>query len=332
MEVKLDLVKELSLVKSIGSNYLILPGDLSEDSWLDIGKTLNNISTAHQWWVGDWLNYGYDRYEHGQYEKALELFPQYEKETLRRHKQVAKLIKSGIRIPDLSFNHHQLVAPYSEEEQKKLLKEAKDNKWTVRDFQRYIRRYKASKEKKREQDFPSGKFRIIYADPPWEYGNEQPSYQTEQADYYPLMSIEEISQFKIQQNGDEKQIKEILMENAVLFIWVTSPILEESFKVIQEWGFKYKSSFIWDKISHNMGHYNSVRHELLLICTKGSCTPDIQKLFDSVQSIKRTKHSEKPEEFRKIIDTIYPYGRRIELFSRKDEVKGWELYGNEKKS
>lgn len=52
-------------------------------------------------------------------------------------------------------------------------------------------------------------------------------------------------------------------DNAVLFLWVTSPMLEDAFKVINAWGFKYKSSFVWDKVSHNMGHYNSVRHELL---------------------------------------------------------------------
>ena len=42
------------------------------------------------------------------------------------------------------------------------------------------------------------------------------------------------------------------------------------------------ASFVWDKVKHNMGHYNSVRHELLLICVRGSCQPDVVKLFDSV--------------------------------------------------
>ena len=76
-----------------------------------------------------------------------------------------------------------------------------------------------------------------------------------------------------------------------------------------------------------MGHYNSVRHELLLVCTKGSCLPDNQKLFDSVQSIERTEHSVKPEIFRSIIDTLYTKGNRIELFARR-KVKNWDSYGN----
>jgi N6-adenosine-specific RNA methylase IME4 len=115
----------------------------------------------------------------------------------------------------------------------------------------------------------------------------------------------------------------------VLFLWTTSPFLEDSFKIINSWGFKYKSSFVWDKVMHNMGHYNSVRHEFLLIATKGSCTPDEKKLFDSVQSIEKTrKHSEKPEKFREIIDTLYVYGNRIELFARKKHDH-WDVYGNE---
>lgn len=77
-----------------------------------------------------------------------------------------------------------------------------------------------------------------------------------------------------------------------------------------------------------MGHYNSVRHELLLVCTKGSCTPDNLKLFDSVQSIERTEHSKKPNEFRQIIETLYPIGNKLELFGR-EKIKGWEVFGNE---
>ena len=116
-------------------------------------------------------------------------------------------------------------------------------------------------------------------------------------------------------------------DNAVLFLWVTSPLLEDCFKVINAWGFTYKSSFVWDKVKHNMGHYNSVRHKFLLVCTKGSCTPDVQKLYDSVQSIERSEHSRKPKEFRDIIDTLYPAGNRLEMFAR-EAPEGWDVWGN----
>ena len=98
--------------------------------------------------------------------------------------------------------------------------------------------------------------------------------------------------------------------------------------MINAWGFKYKASFVWDKIAHNMGHYNSVRHEFLLVCVKGSCQPDVRKLFDSVVSVERTEHSKKPEAFREIIDAIYTQGARVELFARQAAV-GWERWGYE---
>jgi len=172
---------------------------------------------------------------------------------------------------------------------------------------------------------PNDKYRVIYADPPWSYNDKQ----SVKGDYgsgtgaaeahYPSMSIGELCAM---------DIPSITHDDAVLFLWATSPLLPESLAVMKAWGFTYKASFIWDKVKHNMGHYNSVRHEFLLIGTKGSCTPDHVQLFDSVQSIERTAHSVKPEAFREIIDTLYIHGQKIELFARR-EVPGWEVYGNE---
>jgi N6-adenosine-specific RNA methylase IME4/ParB-like chromosome segregation protein Spo0J len=169
-----------------------------------------------------------------------------------------------------------------------------------------------------EVEPPTGKYRILYVDPPWKYGN---LHEAGNAEYhYPAMSIEELC---------ELPVKELAEDDAVLFLWVTSPFLEDCFAVIKSWGFKYKTSFVWDKVKQNLGYYNSVRHEFLLICTRGSCLPDINKRYDSVVTIERSnKHSEKPEEFRQIIDSLYTYGNRIELFSRK-KVDNWTVWGNE---
>lgn len=179
----------------------------------------------------------------------------------------------------------------------------------------------------RVEALPQDKYRVIYADPPWSYNDKQAvkgDYGTGTGaaeGHYPSMSVSEICALPI---------KELAQDDAVLFLWVTSPLLPDGLRVAEAWGFKYKSAFIWDKVKHNMGHYNSVRHELLLICTRGSCTPDNQKLFDSVQVIERTeKHSEKPEEFRRIIETLYIHGQKIELFRRGEAPEGWTVWGNE---
>ena len=183
------------------------------------------------------------------------------------------------------------------------------------------RQEKIEEIKKSNPQQVEGIYQVIYADPPWKYNDQQNTEKLGGAEkHYPTMSIEDLC---------ELNIGEIADKNSILFLWTTSPLLEDTFLVINAWGFNYKSSFVWDKVKHNMGHYNSVRHEFLLICTRGSYTPQNIKLFDSVQSIEKTnKHSEKPEEFREIINTLYPYSNKIELFGRK-KVDGWDVWGNQ---
>jgi site-specific DNA-methyltransferase (adenine-specific) len=166
------------------------------------------------------------------------------------------------------------------------------------------------------------KFRIIYADPPWKYDLEQTSPNLGGAiKHYNSMSIDELCKIPVDKISDK---------DSVLFLWVTSPKLNLFLQLMTSWGYDYKTSFVWDKIKHNMGHYNSVRHEFLLIGGKGKSAPDIKELFDSVQSIERSdKHSEKPIEFMNIIDTLYTHGERIELFCRDQKKENWFFWGNE---
>lgn len=164
------------------------------------------------------------------------------------------------------------------------------------------------------------KYRVIYADPPWSYNDKQDTdYYGGAEKHYGTMPLNEIAALPISR---------ITEKDAVLFLWTTSPLIFDSKQIFEAWGFTYKSMFIWDKVKTGMGHYNSVRHEMLLICTKGSCTPDTKRMFDSVQSIERSEnHSEKPQEFRDIIETLYA-GERIELFARTKR-DGWDVWGNE---
>jgi len=194
----------------------------------------------------------------------------------------------------------------------------KDGKKRFNEVRREIKRAEVQKAVK----MPDAKYRVIYADPPWAYNDKCDAGSVQAGGcerHYPSMTIAELCAMPI---------RELTEADAVLFLWVTSPLLYEAAPIIEAWGFTYKTSFVWDKVKHNMGHYNSVRHEFLLVCTRGSCTPDAKKLYDSVQSIERKKHSEKPEEFRAIIETLYPHGKRLELFARK-QSKGWEVYGNQ---
>ena len=116
------------------------------------------------------------------------------------------------------------------------------------------------------------------------------------------------------------------LEEAVLFLWVPSPLLSQCWPVIDALGFTYKGSFVWDKQAHNYGHDMSVRHEHLLLCTRGSCTPDQPTPMPSSVITERRSdhHSEKPAQARHIIERLYPFGRKLELFGRRP-VPGWTV-------
>lgn len=198
---------------------------------------------------------------------------------------------------------------------------------------REIKLTEARRQQRREQQsqnpvIPSGKFRVVYADPPWSYGSsgvigDGDNYGRAER-HYPAMSIAQLC---------DLDVRSRITDNGVMFIWVTSPLLDECWPVIRAWGFEYKTSMVWDKVRHNYGNYVSVRHEFLLICTRGSCLPDCPTpMPDSVVTIERSAHhSEKPTAFRELIDRLYPDGQALELFSRWEPPAGsrWTVFGNE---
>jgi N6-adenosine-specific RNA methylase IME4 len=172
---------------------------------------------------------------------------------------------------------------------------------------------------------PSGRYRVIYADPPWEYGDTRAGLSgyeaTAAADHYPTMPTRDICALPV---------REWIDDDAVLFCWATFPMLPDALEVVRAWGFRYKTAFVWAKGRGGMGNYHDVSCELLLLATRGSCTPDADKRESQLQQVKRAgRHSEKPDAFREMIDRLYKHGRRLELFRRGAAPKGWDVWGNE---
>jgi len=307
----------------VSQTSLTFKRDVTKKEWQQVFNACNHIEGCIQFWIGDLLKYRDQKW--GMYEDVAEEtgIPL---KTLKDYKYVADSVKESERTDNLSWSHHQKAASLEPEKQKEFLEKAVEDKLTVRELANEIKEEKRKEQFSKEVEIPNDIFSVLYVDPPWSYNDkcESGAIQSGGADkHYPTMSIQEMIYM------DKPKID----DNAVLFMWVTSPLLEEGFELINGWGFKYKTSFIWDKVKHNMGHYNSVRHELLLICTKGSKTPENIKLFDSVQTIEKTKkHSEKPPEFGNIINTLYPSSKKVEMFCRdkKDfHDDKWTIWGNE---
>jgi N6-adenosine-specific RNA methylase IME4 len=305
-------------------NSLILNDNITIEEWKELGGQLKKIEGCVQFWIGDWARFGdkkgfTEKYTDSKVYDELEEITGLERKAIQNIKSITDNIDSSRRREDLSFSHHAEVAKLNPEKQTEFLQKASEEKLSVRELRNLIKQ--EERNNIQQPQFPNNKYQVIYADPPWAYNDkcENGAIQSRGAnEVYPTMSIDEICTLPIE---------ELSQENAVLFMWITSPLLEDGFCVINSWGFEYKASFIWDKIKHNMGHYNSVRHEFLLIAVKGSCTPDNIKLFDSVLSVEKTEHSKKPEEFYNIIETLYS-GKKIELFARNKRV-GWDCWGND---
>jgi len=163
------------------------------------------------------------------------------------------------------------------------------------------------------------RYPVIYADPPWRYEHAKTESRAIE-NHYPTMSLKDIC---------DLPVSDLATDDAVLFLWTTSPKLEEAMQVISAWGFTYRTSMVWIKDKIGMGYYARSRHELLLIATRGSIpVPETRARFDSVLIAPRQEHSAKPTEMYSRIESMYPEYQKIELFARQAR-DGWQSWGYE---
>lgn len=164
-----------------------------------------------------------------------------------------------------------------------------------------------------------GIFPVIYADPPWQY--EHPISDSRRIEnQYPTMTIEDICNLPV---------NDIATDDAVIFLWATTPMLKKGFQVLDAWGFEYRTCMVWVKPSIGPGHWVRNRHELLLIGVKGNIpTPKGEDKPDSVIEAPRQEHSKKPEIVYDIIEKMYPELEKVELFCRQPR-QGWKAWGNQ---
>jgi N6-adenosine-specific RNA methylase IME4 len=165
----------------------------------------------------------------------------------------------------------------------------------------------------------SERYPVIYCDPPWRYEHIETESRAIE-NQYPTMALDDICALPV---GD------IANDDCVMFMWATSPKLAEAMRVIDSWGFTYRTCAVWDKEVIGMGYYFRQQHELLLVATKGSpVTPLPAARPSSVIRAKREQHSKKPAVVYELIDAMYGEMPRIELFCRTPQP-GWSVWGNQ---
>lgn len=175
-------------------------------------------------------------------------------------------------------------------------------------------------------------YNIILADPPWSYSDK--GCNGAAAKHYSTMSLKDIK---------ELPISKIAAKDAVLFLWVTNPLLPEALEVMSAWGFKYKTkAFEWVKSRgakefFGMGRWTRGNTESCLLGVRGKIRPisgSVRQLVWDEGPETMTiaapvmRHSAKPPEVRQRIVDLMGDLPRIELFAR-EKTPGWAVFGNQ---
>ena len=182
-------------------------------------------------------------------------------------------------------------------------------------------------------DLPKHHFGVVYADPPWSYvtWSEKGSGRSA-SQHYHVLSAGEIRGLPVSR---------LAAENCVLVMWATWPCLPEAIKLIEAWGFVYKTAaFDWMKADVStidlfpdpktadmkLGHWTRSNSEPCLLATRGAP----KRLSASVRMgiIEPCRqHSRKPSCVYERIERLVA-GPYLELFAR-NRRPGWTSWGNE---
>ena len=173
------------------------------------------------------------------------------------------------------------------------------------------------------------RFATILADPPWQFINRTGKVAPEhrRLSRYSTMNTAGICQMPVSQ---------IAAETAHLYLWVPNALLPDGLRVMEAWGFTYKSNIIWHKIrkdggsdGRGVGFYFRNVTEVLLFGARGKNARTLAPGRTQVNYLatRKREHSRKPDEMYDIIEACSP-GPRIELFAR-GQRPGWAVWGNQ---
>lgn len=171
-------------------------------------------------------------------------------------------------------------------------------------------------------------FKTIIADPPWMYNEAKKgiektggSLTSGSAQKYDVMTMKEICQLSVIHIVDQSKCH--------LILWVTVPFLEKGMRVLNAWGFEYKTTFFWEKVkSFGLGYWFRNQYELALVGRMGDAKAFHSQDKNCFNTIKeqRGEHSQKPEQFYKLIEPLTKEPR-LEMFARRQRP-GWTCIGN----
>lgn len=177
-------------------------------------------------------------------------------------------------------------------------------------------------------------YEVIYADPPWpERGGGRIKRGADR--HYTLMTVEEIMLLGKFLPSGEPGVLDLAADDAFLFLWVTNNFLPDGLRVMEAWGFRYKTNYVWAKDREGLGFYNRGKHEILLLGKRGHPARSQQEspadrakfwIPPSLVHSDRREHSRKPRAFAEIAASFG--APRLEMFARGSRPE-WDVWGEE---
>jgi N6-adenosine-specific RNA methylase IME4 len=180
-------------------------------------------------------------------------------------------------------------------------------------------------------DLPRRHFGAILADPPWRFQPWSEKGTDRAADrHYSTMKIGDLSALPVE---------ELAASDCVLFVWSCWPTLADAWRLIESWGFQYKTcAFSWMKADPyrlfaddktpfaGLGYWTRANTEPCLLATRGKpkrLNADVRQGIIEP----RREHSRKPDCVHERIERLVA-GPYLELFARQTRP-GWTSWGNE---
>lgn len=172
-------------------------------------------------------------------------------------------------------------------------------------------------------------YQTVLADPPWRFTNRTGKVAPEHRRLarYETLTTDEICALPVGM---------LTVEPAHLYLWVPNALLPDGLKVMQAWGFEYKSNLVWHKVrkdggsdGRGVGFYFRNVTELILFGIRGRSARTLAPARSQVNMIQSRKreHSRKPDEQYMLIEKCSP-GPYLELFARGTRP-GWTFWGNQ---
>lgn len=173
------------------------------------------------------------------------------------------------------------------------------------------------------------KFRTVLADPAWQFTNRTGKVAPEHRRLarYATLTTDEICALPV---------SSIVDEPAHLYLWTPNALLPDALRVMESWGFQYKSNIVWHKVrkdggsdGRGVGFYFRNVTELVLFGTRGknARTRDAGRRQVNYLATRKREHSRKPDEIYDIIEAC-SHGPYLELFARGARP-GWSVWGSQ---